>query len=548
VRLRRKITIAFFLVSSLVSVLLALFLYRFIEHQLESELRSKLLDMAHIGAAEIEVQAYTRLHDQLGHADDAKIAAVEGSEDYRAISAQLRLLRGTEPELMQYAYLLAPSDDPANPTFVVDADVLDFNARLARGEQLPEGESVSHFNLPYDVTGFPLLAKALAECTPQQEKDFVYDEKFKVNSVSAYVPLTDREGKPLRDAKGRCAGVLGLDITDRRMRAALGNAGGLAIKISLAMIVLALIVSIALSTLLTRSILALTSTVKRFADKDFTARTPILSKDEVGQLGQNFNEMAATIQEHNENLEELVNKRTKELSEEKQTSERLLLNVLPGPIADRLKSGEELIVDRFDAVSVLFADIVGFTALSSRIPPEQLVTLLNELFSTFDKLAEKHGLEKIKTIGDAYMVVAGIPQPVANHAHAIAHMALDMLLAVDDFAKRHASDLTIRIGIHTGPVVAGVIGQKKFIYDLWGDTVNTASRMESHGVPGRVHVTAATFAALRDTFELEPREPIEIKGKGRMQTYLIVGKRATMKTLEPRPTDPRGWGSETDGG
>jgi len=548
VRLRRKITIAFFLVSSLVSVLLALFLYRFIGHQLEAELRTKLLDMAHIGAAEVEMDAYQRLHDQLGGTDDAKVAAVEAGDDYKAISDHLRMLRRAEPELMQYAYLLAPTDDANNPQFVVDADVLDFNTRLARGEKLPEGESVSHFALPYDISGIPVLKKALTECSTQLENDFVWDEKFKVNSVSAYVPLTDEAGKPLHDAKGRCLGVLGLDITDRRMRAALDHAGGLAIKISLAMILLALIVSIALSTFLTRSILALTTTVKRFADKDFSARTPILSKDEVGQLGHNFNQMAATIQEHNENLEELVKQRTKELSDEKQTSERLLLNVLPQPIADRLKSGEGLIVDRFDAVSVLFADIVGFTSLSSRIPPEQLVTMLNELFSTFDKLAEKHGLEKIKTIGDAYMVVAGIPQPVANHAHAITHMALDMLHAVDDFAKREKSELTIRIGIHTGPVVAGVIGQKKFIYDLWGDTVNTASRMESHGVPARIHVTATTYQLLRDTFELEPRDPIEIKGKGRMQTYLVLGKRATMKTLEPRPSDPSGWGTSTDGG
>lgn len=532
-RLRRKITIAFFLVSSLVSVLLALFLYRFIERQLQAELRSKLLDMAHIGAAEVDLDAYKRLRSQLGEADDARVAAVEESADYRAIYAQLRMIRRTEPELMQYAYLLAPTPgDDNNPRFVVDADVLEYNAKTARGEQLPEGESASHWNLPYDVSTVPLLKKALVECTTQLEPDFVHDPKFNVNSVSAYVPLTDVEGNVLRDDKGTCLGVLGLDITDKRMRGALDKAGALAIKISLAMIALTLVVSIVLSTFLTRSILALTSTVKRFADKDFTARTPVLSKDEVGQLGQNFNAMAATIQEHNENLEELVKKRTKELSDEKQTSERLLLNVLPAPIADRLKSGEGLIVDRFEAVTVLFADIVGFTSLSSRIPPEQLVTMLNELFSTFDALAETHGLEKIKTIGDAYMVVAGIPQPLADHAVAITHMALDMLESIDAFAERHKSDLTIRIGIHTGPVVAGVIGQKKFIYDLWGDTVNTASRMESHGVPGRVHVSAATQAQLTAVFELEPRDPIEIKGKGKMQTYLVVGKRPTMKSID----------------
>ena len=526
-RLRRKITIAFFLVSSLVSILIALFLYRFIESQLAAELRSKLLDMAHIGAAQVDGPAYQRLRGQLGDVDDAGVAAVEASPDYQAIYAQLRMIRRTEAELMQYAYLLAPTSDPNNARFVVDADVLEYNARLARGEQLPDGESASHFNLPYDVSAFPLLAKALATCTTQLEPDFVYDAKFKVNSVSAYVPLTDVDGKTLRAADGSCLGVLGLDITDRRMRGALDRAGGLAIKISIAMILVALIVSIVLSTFLTRSILALSATVTRFADKDFTARTPVLSKDEVGQLGQNFNAMAATIQEHNENLEGLVKSRTKELSEEKQTSERLLLNVLPGPIADRLKAGEGLIVDRFESVTVLFADIVGFTALSARVQPEQLVGMLNELFSAFDRLAQRHGLEKIKTIGDAYMVVAGIPQPMANHATAIAAMGLDMQHAISDFATRNGSDLTIRTGIHTGPVVAGVIGEKKFIYDLWGDTVNTASRMESHGVPGRVHVSAATHALLVGSFDLEARDPIEIKGKGLMQTYLIVERRAS---------------------
>ncbi|NVB85350.1 MAG: HAMP domain-containing protein [Kofleriaceae bacterium] len=531
-RLRRKITIAFFLVSSLVSVLLALFLYRFIERQLASELRSKLRDMAHVGATELELDHVRSLRERLGTLDDAQVAAIEASPGYAEVYARLRSLRRAEPELMKYAYLLAPTDDPANPRFLVDADVLDYNARLARGEQLPDGESVSHFNQPYDVSEVPLLAKALAECSSQLEPDFVRDPKFNVRSVSAYVPLTDDAGTPLRDAKGRCLAVLGLDITDKSMQAALAKAGGLAIKISLAMIVLALVVSIALSTFLTRSILALSSTVKRFAEKDFSARTPVLSKDEVGQLGQNFNAMAATIQEHNENLEELVEKRTKELSEEKQTSERLLLNVLPAPIANRLKSGEGLIVDRFEAVTVLFADIVGFTSLSSRIPPEQLVTMLNELFSEFDALAEKHGLEKIKTIGDAYMVVAGIPQPIANHAIAIGHMAIDMLAVIDRFAAKHTSDLTIRIGIHTGPVVAGVIGQKKFIYDLWGDTVNTASRMESHGVPGRIHVTSATQALLDAVFELEARDPIDIKGKGRMQTYLVVGTRPPTRVAD----------------
>ena len=521
-RLRRKITVAFFLVSTLVSAVLAVTLYRFVDRQLEVELRDKLRDIGHLGARAIDTAAYRRLVGELGELDDAAIAAVERSPDWTAIYDQLRQIRAAEPALIHYAYLLAPTGDPHQPRFVVDADVLELEARLARGEQV---EDISRFGKPYDVTDLPVLARALAECTSQLEPELVLDKAFGVRSMSAYTPLVDARGAALRDAAGRCLGVLGVDLTDRNMQAALASAGHLALEISIAVIALALVVSIVMGTLLTRSVLALSATVLRFAAKDFSARTRVRSRDEIGQLGDSFNAMADIIQVHSDRLEDLVRQRTRELTEEKQTSERLLLNVLPGPIAERLKTGENTIVDRFDAVSVLFADIVGFTALSSRTSPEALVTMLNELFSTFDRLAEQHGLEKIKTIGDAYMVVAGIPHPVADHAAAITEMALDMLAFVESYSERLGLDLTIRIGIHTGPVVAGVIGTKKFIYDLWGDTVNTASRMESHGVPARVQVSEATHQLLAGRFAFEPRPPIEVKGKGAMQTYLVIGRR-----------------------
>ncbi len=516
-RLRRKITVAFFLVSSLVSVLLALFLYRFVERQLRSDLRSRLRDIAHIGASGIDPAAYDRLAAQTGPRDEstplramlaaAEVAVIESSGDYHRISEQLNAIRSAEPELLRYAYLLQPSEDPMQPRFVVDADVL---AGFGTDQEL------SHFNQPYDVSKIPLLARALRECTPTLESSFVWDPDFKVYSVSAYQPL----GK---DAAGRCRGVLGVDITDKDMRAALRRAGSLAIKVSLAVIVLALLVSVVMGTLLTRSVLALSSTVERFANKDFAARTDVHTKDEIGQLGARFNVMAETIQIHSENLEHLVAERTSELEAEKQTSERLLLNVLPSPIADRLKHGEGVIVDRFDQVTVLFADIVGFTALSSRTSPEALVSMLNELFSAFDRLAEEYGLEKIKTIGDAYMVVAGIPQERADHAQAMARMAQSMLDAIAAYSVRHGTDLTIRVGLHSGSVVAGVIGTKKFIYDLWGDTVNTASRMESSGVPGRIHVSEATHAHLANLYDFEPPRRLEIKGKGLMSTYVMIG-------------------------
>ena len=532
-RLRRKITLAFFGVSSLVSVLLALVLYRFLESKLAADLHDRLDDVAHLGSLAIDLPAYRALTAHAGTLDANAVSAIEHGADYKTIYQQLRMMRAAESRLIKFVYLLAPTEDPANPRFIADADVLDLLAKTARGEALPEGGEISHFNEPYPVADVPLLARALADCAPYLEPDFVYDPVFKVSSVSAYHPLRGPDGVPLKDRNGRCLGVLGVDILDTDMQAALSAASGLSIKISVAMIALALLVSIVMGTLLTRSVLALTGTVKRFADKDFSARTKILSRDEIGELATNFNSMADTIQTHSAQLENTVRQRTRELIEEKHTSERLLLNVLPLPIADRLKNGESLIVDRFDSVTVLFADIVGFTALSSRTSPEKLVTMLNELFSTFDRLAEKHGLEKIKTIGDAYMIVAGIPTPMADHSIAMAHMAIDMLAAITEYAKRTGSDLSIRIGMNSGSVVAGVIGEKKFIYDLWGDTVNIASRMESSGLPGRIHLSETTSVLLRGEFELEARGPIEIRGKGEMTTFLLVGSKPRDRLSQP---------------
>lgn len=210
---------------------------------------------------------------------------------------------------------------------------------------------------------------------------------------------------------------------------------------------------------------------------------------------------------------------------QQEQSELLLLNILPEPIAHRLKMQESIIADSFSDVTVLFADIVGFTQLSASIPPTELVKLLNKIFSAFDQLAERHGLEKIKTIGDAYMVVGGLPMPRSDHAEAIAQMALDMLKEICRFETGNGTPFNIRIGISTGPVVAGVIGIKKFIYDLWGDTVNTASRMESQGIPGTIQVTEATYELLRDKFILHKRGIIPVKGKGDMTTYLLLGRR-----------------------
>ena len=215
----------------------------------------------------------------------------------------------------------------------------------------------------------------------------------------------------------------------------------------------------------------------------------------------------------------------KQLQIEQEKSERLLLNILPQPIADRLKQGTSIIADSFAEVTVLFADIVDFTRLSANMSPTALVVMLNGIFSTFDQLAEQHGLEKIKTIGDEYMVVGGLPTPREDHVEAVADMALDMQHTIDQFKVGNDRPLRIRIGINVGPVVAGVIGQRKFSYDLWGDTVNTASRMASHGLSDHTQVTTAVHERLRHKYTFQERGLVQVKSKGEMVTYFLTGKR-----------------------
>jgi len=214
-----------------------------------------------------------------------------------------------------------------------------------------------------------------------------------------------------------------------------------------------------------------------------------------------------------------------ELDRERARSEQLLLNVLPQPIGERLKRGEAPIADAFPDVTILFSDLVGFTELSAGLPAAALVELLNEIFSEFDALAAVYGVEKIKTIGDAYLAVAGIPVRRDDHARVAANMALEMLRVQRQFAERRNLSLKMRVGINSGPVVAGVIGKHKFTYDLWGDAVNVASRMESTGLPGRIQITEATRRQLDDRYVVEERGVVDVKGKGPMPTWWLLGRR-----------------------
>jgi len=299
------------------------------------------------------------------------------------------------------------------------------------------------------------------------------------------------------------------------------------INIILTLICLAIAVAIGICTShwISQPIYRLCKATQSLAQGELNTRVDWEGIEEVEVLSSSFNQMADQLQSSFETLEEKVAERTAELEGEKEKSEELLLNILPKVIADRLKIDRRAIAEHYSEVTILFADIVGFTVLSSKLSPLELVNLLNHFFSAFDELALKYGLEKIKTIGDAYMVVGGLPIPRADHAETIADMALEMQAFIEEFQVTASESFQIRIGINTGEVVSGVIGLRKFVYDLWGDAVNVASRMESSGLPGHIQVTQETYEKLKDNYILEERGIISVKGKGEMMTYWLKGKK-----------------------
>ena len=215
----------------------------------------------------------------------------------------------------------------------------------------------------------------------------------------------------------------------------------------------------------------------------------------------------------------------RQLGAERARSERLLLNVLPAAIAARLREREEVIADAYDQASVIFADVVNSTPLTVELSPAQMVALLDEHVAEFDRLADRYGIEKIRTIGDNWMGVAGVPEARPDHAAAVARLAIAMLAHVAQRRRDGKRCLDFRIGINSGPVIGGVIGRRKFVFDIWGDPVNTAARMESHGIPGRIQITEATYELLKEAFICEPRGTIEVKGKGAMPTWWLVAER-----------------------
>ena len=280
----------------------------------------------------------------------------------------------------------------------------------------------------------------------------------------------------------------------------------------------------------------LMASVEKIGTGDLGARTHISGKDEMGVLGQAIDSMASRLAEAVRNVEqkaEEAREQAKALAEERNHSEKLLHNILPAIIAERLQKGESMIAETYPEVTVLFADIVGFTKLSSQLAPREIVSMLNDVFGRFDQLVVEHRLEKIKTIGDCYMVVGGVPDRSSTHCQQVAQFALGALQSFEEYAADFSNPLRIRIGMHTGTVVAGIVGTHKIAYDLWGDVVNIASRFETTGTPNKIHVSDAVRVRLEDDFIFEDAGEVDLKGKGMMHSWFLVSdKESAAEVIE----------------
>ncbi len=390
---------------------------------------------------------------------------------------------------------------------------------LIMGQYLNEStikslEQQTQLSLSLHKLDSPQINKQLKEVAAQLKPT---EEEFSGNILEAPILVEPLNKKTifgyalLPDISGQPKILLQVELPREIYQQGLNSFGYLMISLLLVSLVFGAGSLFLLEKLVLSRLANLSKDVQKIGSTgDLSLRVKALGEDELTSLATTINSMVQKLETSN-----------KELAVERDKTEALLLNILPEPIAERLKEKEGTIADNFAEVTVMFADIVGFTTLSEQMPPAKLVRLLNDIFSRFDRLLEKHGLEKIKTIGDCYMVVGGLPIERPDHAEAVAEMALEMLTEIEKFNFEQDQEFAIRIGLNTGSVVAGVIGLKKFVYDLWGDTVNTASRMESHGIPGRIHLSKATYEQLKNKYRLEARGIIRVKGKGNMATFLL---------------------------
>jgi len=390
----------------------------------------------------------------------------------------------------------------------------------------------------YDLERLQYVAKDEAELLESVRKD--YDqfvaivtrmvELIRHGETTAAHDAQLKEAQPLADRlerltnrlvnKAEAGMVEGIDAS----RAAYRTSRATVIVLIVSSIFLAMFLGRTISWSVIGPLTEIGMRLRRIASGDFAQQVTVDNRDELGELAANVNRTS-------ERLGHLY----ADLRAEQERSEALLLNILPQSVVDRLRRGETQIADRIPAATILFSDIVGFTQMAARLPPERMIELLGALFARFDALAAELGLEKIKTIGDGYMVAGGVPEERSDHANAVIEMAMGMQQAAAAIGAEFGEPLQLRIGVHSGPLVAGVIGTQKFAYDVWGDTVNIASRMEETGASGRIHLSAETLALVGDAYAFESRGKVDIKGKGAIETYLLVARRDRARPILSPP-------------
>ncbi|MCH2170615.1 HAMP domain-containing protein [Myxococcota bacterium] len=356
------------------------------------------------------------------------------------------------------------------------------------------------------------------EPDPELATRLLHGERY--HALKAEIMLLTHQFAEMADART----TLTLDATNRRAYGLLVGS----LLISATLIGCLALMAWSVQRRVIRRTATLVDTAQQISSGNLDVRSGLEGNDELGRLSQSFDEMVERLSQALDHAHERTReseRQREDLAAERDRSEKLLHNILPAVIAGRLKEGEATIAETYPEVSVLFGDIVGFTQLSDRLGPRQIVAMLNEIFGRFDGLAQQHELEKIKTIGDCYMVVAGVPERSPTHCQQIANFALDAVDGFREFAKDFGEPLQLRIGIHTGTVVAGVVGTQKFSFDLWGDVVNVASRLESTSEANRIHVSDAVQVRLADDFRFEDRGRVDLKGKEAMHTWFLEGRR-----------------------
>lgn len=443
--------------------------------------------------------------------------ALERPEDYESIYWDL-VIGGKLPE----------PKDTGNPTPSLESRMLGSNFTVEEFSMLKRSQNLSDELIGLENVAMNAIEGRFDDGTGAFAQQGDPNEELATDLL---------HGDRYHKAKAEIMAPIGsfLEMVDTRTARTLNrlNRRAYRLLVGILIVAIALVACFAVMTWTLRQRLirrtqALVETAEKVTAGNLAARSGLKGRDELGQLSHSFDEMverlSLAVGEANERTRE-SEVRSEELAEERNRSDKLLHNILPAVIAGRLKEGEATIAETYPEVTILFADIVGFTQLSARLGPRQIVSMLNDVFGRFDALSGQHQVEKIKTIGDCYMVVGGVPERSATHCQQIAEFAIDALESFRDYAKDFGEPLQVRIGIHTGTVVAGVVGTQKFSFDLWGDVVNIASRMESSGLPDRIHVSDGVQIRLADDFAFEDRGITDLKGKGQMHTWFLEGRK-----------------------